>query len=417
MGWTIADQLVIYNEILAPGVMSLIQSQSKLLDRFKKSWDTIDHHGKYARQRIAMSGSQAFGAKSNATYPTGQESSSTEALIRVKRWEMLSMAFDGLSLELAEKGGAPVDPQDFEQEELFKGLADDMSRQLMGDGSGIIAFSTGGGTTATLPIDHPLYASPGTLFFNVGRVLDSHAITTHTQEINSTAVLTVDSGSQLTLAASQTFTDNTEIHSEDSYAATEAVGTGEIMGVTGIVRETDPPYPNASAGLQGILVSSYPLWKAKLYANGGTDRAFDQNLITKALQERERYGKITVLLCTEAITRIWNKYLETYKTMGATPKAMWGGWVAAPFYYNGREIPLVSDLYVPDGEIMGLADDEFTIHLVNKSWITWEKVGGEILQKVAGQNSYVSEGHIFGNLGVRNRRPHFRIQDIDETGV
>lgn len=413
----IADQLKIYNEMLAPGIISLVKSKSKLADRFKKAFDTIDAHGKYARQRMTMAGSAAFGAKSSKDYPTGQESTPAEALIRVKRMEMFSMAFEGLTMELAERGGLPVDPQEYEQEELFKGMADDLARQLISDGSGIIATANGlGSTTKTLTLDHTLYAKPASMFFIPGRVLDGYL--TASQEINSDAIDTVDSDTQLTLKTNASWTDNCSIYSEDAYSATEAVGYGEAMGLAGIIRETDPPAPNASAGLQGLTVALNALWKAKLYGNSGTDRPFDENLLITALQESEKRGKVTVLLITEAIFRVWKQYLDQYRGGGSgSPQAMWGGWVGLPFYYDGRVIPMVQDFFVPDGEIMGIAEDEFTWHLTNKNWITWEKVGGNILQKVAGKNAYVSEGHIFGNLGVRNRRPHFRIQDIDESGV
>ena len=78
---------------------------------------------------------------------------------------------------------------------------------------------------------------------------------------------------------------------------------------------------------------------------------------------------------------------------------------------------MITDKFIPDGTILGLAEDELTIHLVKKSWITWEKVGNSILQKVANKNAFVSEGHIFGNLGVRSRAPFFKITDLDETTV
>ena len=411
--FTIDDQVKIYNEMISPGVVSEVRSLSKVVDRVKKDYTKIDAKGKYASQKMNFGGSQAFGARSTRVYPTAQEITAGEALLRVKRFQMFSLGFDGLSLELAEKGGSPIDPEDFEQQELFKGMADDMSRQLMGDGSGVICVANGlGSTTKTLTVDHPLYAKPASLFFNSKRVIDGYLAAA--QEINSDPVDVVTSDVVLTLLNNASWTDDANIYGEDTYTAAEAVGKGEIMGLCGIVRETDPPAPNSSAGLQGLLVSGYPLWKAKLWSNSDVVRPFEEDILIKALQYAEKRGKITVLLITEGIFRVWKQYLDNYKVLGPEPKSMWGGWTALPFYYDGRIIPMVQDLYVPDGEIMGLAEDEFTLHLTNKAWITWEKVGGAILQKVANENAFVSEGHIFGNLGVRSRAPHFRIQDIEE---
>ena len=216
-----------------------------------------------------------------------------------------------------------------------------------------------------------------------------------------------------------TWADDDAVYSEDAYSATEAVGKGEIMGILGIVRDTDPPLPNASAGLQGLPVATYGDWKAKVWANGGVARPFDEDLAVKALLYHERYGtKITVMLITQGIFRLWKQHLEQFKIFGGGSKVMWGGWDALPFYYAGKEIPMVADLFVPDGQIIALAEDEFTLHLTNKNWITWESgygAEGRILQKVASRNAYVAEGHIFGNMGVRSRAGSgFRITDIEE---
>ena len=124
------------------------------------------------------------------------------------------------------------------------------------------------------------------------------------------------------------------------------------------------------------------------------------------------------MLITQGIFRLWKQHLDAFKVISTGKPMLWGGWDALPFYYSGKEIPMVADLYVPDGRIIALAEDEFTIHLTNKNWITWESgygADGRILQKIASRNAYVAEGHIFGNMGVRSRAGSgFQITDIEE---
>jgi len=418
--FNIETEYKIFNEIVAPGVVSEVRSLSKLADKIKKSFDTIDAKGKYASQKMNFGGSQAFGARSNDYYPTPQEVTPAEALLRVKRMEMFSLGFEGLSLELAKNQGSPIDPVAFEQQEMVKGLADDMSRQLISDGSGKMADCNGAGSgTATLVIDSAYWkAVLASLFFRPKKVIDIYT-PGGSQKVDSIAIASVDSEIQLTLASAQTWADNDAVYSEDAYSATEAVGKGEVMGILGIVRDTDPPLPNASAGLQGLPVASYGDWAAKVWANGGVARPFDEDLMVKALLYHERFGtKITVMLITQGIFRLWKQHLEQFKNFGGGSKVMWGGWDALPFYYAGKEIPMVADLFVPDGHIVALSEDEFTMHLTNKNWITWESgygAGGRILQKLAGRNAYVAEGHVFGNMGVRSRAGSgFIIKDIEE---
>ena len=416
MAFDISTQEKLYNEMVAPAIVSEVRSRSKFLDMIKKRWDTIDAKGKYFKQRMNFAGSQAYGAKSNDTYPTAQQGTPGESLVRVKRFEMFSLGFDGLSIELAERGGSPIDPEDFEQQELFKSMADDMSRQLLGDGSGHIAQCNGAGSsTTTLVLDSPYYAKP-TMFLKPGRVIDIYKAD-GTKEVDSIAIASVDSDTQVTLASAQTWSDNSWVYGEDSYVASEAVGKGEIMGLMGIISDADPPKPNDSAGLQGLLVASYPQWKALVFGNSGVKRPFVEDLLLQAMDEAVDYGEISVILYTRALRRIWKAYLDSFRTNTNPDKIQWGGWVGLPFYYDGKNIPMITDKFIPDGTILGLAEDELTIHLVKKSWITWEKVGGSILQKVANKNAFVSEGHIFGNLGVRSRAPFFKITDLDETTV
>jgi len=418
----IETEYKIFNEIVSPGVVSEVRSISKLADRIKKVFDTIDAKGKYASQKMNFGGSQAYGARSNDYYPTPQEVTPAEALLRVKRMEMFSLGFEGLSLELARSQGSPIDPVAFEQQEMIKGLGDDMSRQLMGDGSGKIVDCKGqGSSTATLVVDSAYYKKPAPLFFKPKRVIDILTPGGNgTKKVTSGVIKTIDSDTQLTLVTgSQNWADDDAVYSEGAFIAAEAVGKGEIMGILGIVRDTDPPYPNLTAGLQGLTLAAYPDWAAKVWANSGTARPFDEDLLVKALLYHERYGtKITVMLITQGIFRLWKQHLEAFKVLGPGKGTMWGGWDALPFYYAGKEIPMVADLFGPDGQIVALAESEFTLHLTNKSWITWESgYGGDgrILQKVAGRNAYVAEGHIFGNLGVRSRAGSgFRITDIEE---
>ena len=414
----IETECKIFNEIVSPGVVSEVRSISKLADRIKKVFDTIDAKGKYASQKMNFGGSQAYGARSNDYYPTPQEVTPAEALLRVKRMEMFSLGFEGLSLELAKSQGSPIDPVAFEQQEMIKGLGDDMSRQLMGDGSGRIADCNATSNSATLVVDSAYYKKPAPLFFKPKRVIEIYT-PGGSQKGVARHIDSVDSDTQVTLSGAIDYVADDAVYSEGAYAAAEAVGKGEIMGILGIVRDTNPPAPNYSSGLQAITLVAHPEWAAKVWANGGTARPFDEDLLVKALLYHERYGtKITVFLITQGIFRLWKQHLEAFKVLGPGKGTMWGGWDALPFYYAGKEIPMVADLFSPDGQIVALAESEFTLHLTNKSWITWESgYGGDgrILQKVAGRNAYVAEGHIFGNLGVRSRAGSgFRITDIEE---
>ena len=151
--FNIVDQAKLFNEFLTPGVLAEVSSLSKLWDRIKKS-DKIEPDGLYAKQKLLAAGGTSTRASSNSSYPVAKSSTPNYHLVYMKRSQMFSMQFDGFSLELASKNGASMDPQEFEKKGLFINLSDDMSRQLMGDGGGVLAVVNGAVvTSATVVVD------------------------------------------------------------------------------------------------------------------------------------------------------------------------------------------------------------------------------------------------------------------------
>lgn len=411
----LTTQAKLFNEYLTPGVVAQIKARSKLFDQLRKSWDTVEPHGQYAKQRILINGSQATRSSNSSSYPTASQSTPDYTLVYLKRAQMFSMQFDGFGMELAAKGGAAMDAIEFEKKGLFITLSDDMSRQLMLDGSSRLCQANGAVVgSATLIVNSPFYAD-ATKFLKKGRVIDAYNAGP-AKQIDSIAVSTLDSTTQVTLASVQTCDDDCWIFNEDVYpGVTEVAGKGDMMGLDGIVRATDPPTPNATAGLQGLLVANVPEWAAVSLANSGVDRELSEDLIVSAFDETEDYGEVSIMLATHKVRRKWLKLLTSFKTI-PNQKVMWGGWSGLPFYYDGREVAMVADRFVPDGRIYGLTEKELTLHCLTKNLITWEKGdAGNYLQKVANKNEYVAEGHIFANLGTALRRCHFVIDDIKET--
>ena len=324
---------------------------------------------------------------------------------------MFSLHFDGIALEAAEMKGTPISPMEFEKKGIFISISDDLSRQLIGDGSGRIARANGAGVaTATLTVDHPWYAD-ATKFIKKKRIIDMYLGAV--QEVNSVKVDTQDSQTQVTLESNQTWSDDAWILNEDVYAAARGLGLGEMMGLMGIIDDGDPPVPNA-AGLQGLDVATYPDWIAYVDTNGGVARPLVEDLFVQMIQNTELYATTDVFLVSLGVYRVWLSLLTSYKTL-PNVKVMWGGWTGLPFFYDGREIPVVSERFVPDGMAFAIPNEELTMHVLNPNLITWEKGdASNILQKVASKNEYVAEGHFFGNLGTGLRPGFGRIEDLQE---
>jgi hypothetical protein len=413
--FNITDQVKLFNEYITPGVTAEIVAISKLWDRLKKS-DKLEPHGLYAKQRLMSAAGTSTRASSNSSYPTAHSSTPQYTLTYLKRAQMFTMQFDGFSLELASKNGAAMDPIEFEKKGLFISQADDLSRQLMLDGSGTLCVNNGGiSGDATCTVDSPFYAD-ATKFLKKGQILDVYLLSGPTQEVNSVAVSSVTDKLNFEFASAVTITNNAVIKKEDVYTATEGAGLGEMMGLDGIIRATDPPVPNASGGLQGLTVANDAEWAAYVNGNSGTLRDLTEDLLTACFDEVEPYGKVSVLLATNKVRRVWASYLSNFKSL-VNQKSLWGGWSGLPFIYDGREVPMVTDRFVPDGCIYGVAEDMLQLFVTKVgNEITWEQGdAGNILQKVANKNEYVAEGHIFANMGTPFRKGcGFKLYDLNE---
>jgi len=404
-------QTDLFNEFISPGVISEIRSRSKMFDQIRKDWKQIEPHGEFATQKLLIAASQSNRAASNSSYPEAAESDPAKTRVYVKRAQMFSLHFDGIALEAAERMGTPISPMEFEKKGIFISISDDLSRQLMGDGAGRIARANGAGVaTATLTVDHPWYAD-ATKFIKKKRIIDMYLGAA--QEVDSVKVSTQDTATQVTLESNQSWTDNAWILNEDVYCASRGLGLGEMMGLMGIIDDGDPPVPN-QAGLQGLDVATYPDWVAYVDTNSGTERPLVEDLFVQMIQNTELYATTSVFLVSLGVYRVWLSLLTSYKTL-PNVKVMWGGWSGLPFFYDGREIPVVSERFVPDGMAFAIPNDELTMHVLNPNLITWEKGdASNILQKVAHKNEYVAEGHFFGNLGTGLRPGFGRIEDLQE---
>lgn len=408
--FNIADQVKLFNEFISKGVIFLFESESMIFDQIRKDWEQIEPHGKFAKQRVIVSGSQSHGARSDASYPESQTTTPAETLVYMKRAQMWSQGFDGLALEAALKGGAAMKPEDFEDESLFIGIADDLSRQLMMDGSGRLCQVNGGGAAQTQVVDSP-YFKEATKFMRAGQVIETWDATT-TQGNGGTVEEVVDD-THVKFTGSVTLVNDYYMFKEKVHTNSEGAGLGEAMGLAGIISEADPPYPNASLGLQALTVAAYPAWKSAVLAHGGITRPLHDDLFIRAINKTKRVAKTDVILCSEGVYRSYYKILTSYKVL-PNIQEFWGGWAGLVFIHKGKRIPVVDEPYVPDGYAMGISKDNLVIHVLNPNMVTWEKGEGGILKQVAGYNRYKAEGHIFLNLGVKNRRAFWLVKDIEE---
>jgi len=411
----ISDQESLFNEFISKGVTNLIRKKSKIFDQVRKDWSKIDVEGLLAKQKLMLAGSESTGASSTPDYPTPQQSTPGHTIVYIKRAQMFSMGFDGFALEAAARKGAEMPPLDFEKEGLYIRMADDISRQLMGDGSGRIGIAGAGTGSVDMAVSNTYFAK-ATKFMRATRYIEVYAVgDPGTLEAEDQVDAVVDD-ENITIKGTPSWTSGSYIFNKNVWWATmnEGAGLGEMMGLLGIISDEDPPLPN-DTGLQALPVATNPAWKAHIIDNGGTDRDIEEDQFIQVLDEVEAFATVDVILVSPGVFRSYYDLLISYKTL-PNQKKLWGGWTGLVFIYNGREIPVVADNFVADGHAFFISNKNLILHVMTPNMIQWERgLGGAgILKQVSARHEYVAEGHMYMNLATGLRPGFGCLKDIQE---
>jgi hypothetical protein len=218
-----------------------------------------------------------------------------------------------------------------------------------------------------------------------------------------------------------------------SITSGSAAGYGrlEMMGLRGIVTDTDVDDAAFSDGtytgfksssaptsdpLQGLLVASYPWFKAQVMtASGG--RYTSQRQLTPTLMQQmfdkvelkagKDYGP-DMIITTHAIRREYLDYMEA-RRRNVNTMALDGGWTAID--YNG--VPLMVDPDAIDGEMYFLTLKDLQVYRMSD--YDWMDQDGAILSRITGYDAYEAVLFRYAELGCNNRRTHGVLCDLAYT--
>jgi len=216
-----------------------------------------------------------------------------------------------------------------------------------------------------------------------------------------------------------------------SVTASSAAGAArlEMMGLRGIVTNTDLDEATlfsvrgdgstANYGLsvndplQGLDVSTYPIWKSVVKTHGSGRYAGQRALTFKLMQEvfdevEENAGVgagPNLILTSRAIRR---EYLELCRADRRSVNTMQldGGWTALD--YNG--VHLVVDNDAIDGEIYFLTTSD--LQLYRMSDYDWMQKDGAILSRVSGYDQYEAVLFRYAELGCTRRNTQGVLCDL-----
>lgn len=408
----------LFLEFIKPGMDKMFVKNTVVYDRFKTN--TENCLGKYGVQKLQTKGSKSARPSSTSTFPTALQGTFDEFIFYMKRGMYASLQFDGLALACGKGAGAVKDLVKTEVEGQLVFISNSLNRTFWGDGSGRLAqLDAASSNSTTVTIDHPYFGKDSSYYTTAHNYLEVDVPvdiydTSGTLEASNVAISSLtddaDGTSTLVMASAVTASNNSWIFLHDTYAASEAAGTGVPMGLYGIVSASNQTVGiTATSAFQNINRSTYDYVCAQVFnmdpAAGTTLTVPTNKKILECIQKLEKYGSVDVMLTNGAIWRALYVILEADKTMpNPSDKAYWGGTSGITFY-GGRQraIPIVWDDDAPDSRIFFLDSSKIKVIAPNKSGMEWlPGDSGHILNRVQGKDEYAANMRWYYNMTVSN---------------
>lgn len=402
----------IFNEYIKPGLNTEFVSNTILYDRFKTAPETC--LGEYGVLKLQTAGSKSARPSSSSEYPEATQGTYDEFLFYMKRAMYASLQFDGLAIACGKGAGAVKDIVKAETEGQALYIASRLNRQFWGDGSGRLAQLDAGSTASTtVNIDSPLFGKDSSSYtvahqyLEEGMSVDIYNNTATTLEAEDVAISTLtddaDGTSTIVMGSAVTASDDSWIFQHDTYATTEAAGTGVPMGLHGIITTANPYVGvTATSAFQNIDRSSNTFAQAQSFQMGASATVATQKRILEVIHKAERKGgTIDVIITTHPVYLALFDILAADRTLPGA-KALWGGTSGIDFI-GGRKktIPIIWDDDCPDNNMYFLDSSKIIVSAPTKSGMEWQRYAGAILYEVQGKDEMAAHMKWYYNVSSR----------------
>lgn len=283
--------------------------------------------------------------------------------------------FTGHTMKLAStKPQAFADMAKREMENLKDAAVKDSSRIYYGDGTGLLApISTGGTTVATLTVlnANAYWITPG-MEIDLLTMSTGAAVTNGTGRVVGTVVPgATETVITVTGAANITSTTAHGIYRAGNYTAgtqREPTGMSKIADDSGILHDVNP--------------TSYPIWKGVERAMGGALTEAMMGTIVDTV--RINGGKTSAIFTSLGVRRAYFNLLKAGRQFHNTLEFD-GGYKALGFH-NGDEIPVIDDPDCPASTMFFVDEKKMSIRQAEE----WKFVDtdGNIFKWVSGYDMY-----------------------------
>ena len=415
----------LFLEYIKPGMHIQFVQNTVLYDRFKTKTDNIV--GRYGVLKVQTSAAKSARPSSSPSFPTAQQGRYNEFTFYMKRGMYASLEFDGLPIACSKGKGAVKDIIETEIEGQMIYISNRLNRQFWGDGSGRLAQLSAAVTASTTAyVDGPLHGQDTNEYTNPSEYIEEYQHVDiyngdgvrQVHDVEISAITEGGAGTDtLTMADAISCDDDSYIFDVDTYASSEAGGTGVPMGLWGIINTANAYVGiTSTSAFQGIDRDTNTWAQGQLWDNGTA--VLTNKDVLSDIQKLEKYGNVDVIITNGPIWRNWAEILWGDKTMPNDP-VFWGG-IAGMGFYGGRKklIPIIYDDDCPDMNIVYLDDSKVVISSPSSAGMEWLPGDtGRILYRVQGSDLYAANLRWYYNMSSNRPRALGRRYNVTHTSA
>lgn len=300
--------------------------------------------------------------------------------------KILTGAFDisKLTMDATKTAKGAVENQlTFQASTLANDFAKNVNRQYMGDGYGIVS-QVAGSTAATIYLMQPdANLGDGRSVDNYGTVNGDISPTEYiyagqvlglgTAGANVATVSAVNNGTTVTLTATNPAggSANAPVYLVDGSG--EGAGTSEVGGMRGALSSS-----TGTSTYAGVARSTHG-WTPQL---GTTSEALTLTAMEKQYLAAKKYSQIGDRYAIFMNTTLYKKYGDILTAMRRSVNAtdLLGGWTGLEFAAGAGKVGVFLDYNTPDGEVLIVNLDSWTIAQVSEmGWL--EDVNGSLYRR------------------------------------
>lgn len=403
---------VLKNFYLGP-IREQLNNSSILLSRLDRDESTQDAFGKSFTVPLHVTRNSSAGkgrADDGAPATTGAQGYQTITIPNKYLYAQIRVTGPTMKATRS-KAGAFITAIESEIKGATRDFKRAMNRQLHGDGADALAFWTSADNTTGTTVDD----NQGNAFVQIQSGSTYDLIDTdNTTKNGDSIVVTVGAKNATTYDISWTGTVTNS--GDGDYLVEEDTLGYQMMGIAGIIGNTDPVVPadgGTRTGLHGLAAATYPYWNAQVFAASGTKRSLTLELMQDPLSEISVNSDFSESDVKFMLSNVWvrDKYvaLLTANKRFVNTMTLDGGFKGVEF--NG--IPLVVDTQCKRNRIYYVVPESMKIfRTADFDWM--DEDGNVLARDTNGKDAYVATMFHYGDLACLTRNCNGLLDDITD---